>query len=54
MPTYEYRCNGCDTVFEKVLRLSDRTRKKPTCPSCKSEDVERVFSSFFANTSRKS
>ncbi len=52
MPTYQYQCSGCGEQFERRQRMSDT--KKPACPSCGKNRVERVFSSVFAKTSRKS
>ncbi|KIL97519.1 Reverse gyrase [Paramagnetospirillum magnetotacticum MS-1] len=37
MPYYTFRCTGCDTVFETLVRSSDT----PTCPQCASEALER-------------
>jgi putative FmdB family regulatory protein len=39
MPTYDYRCPGCRTLFE----VRHRTTERPTaCPRCGGE-IERVF-----------
>lgn len=54
MPTYEYRCQECENIFEQQGRITDREHLHPKCPDCGSEKVEQVFSSFFAKTSRKS
>lgn len=32
MPTYAYRCPGCGHEYEKLQKISDRTRAK--CPRC--------------------
>ncbi|MDQ3555237.1 MAG: zinc ribbon domain-containing protein, partial [Gemmatimonadota bacterium] len=32
MPTYEYRCPGCATAFEKVQRMSEPPVAE--CPAC--------------------
>ncbi len=41
MPIYEYQCRGCETFFERLVRLSsDEVR----CPSCDGVDLERVIS----------
>lgn len=40
MPLYSYRCTGCNTAFEALVRSSDT----PTCPSCGSEHLERLLS----------
>jgi len=29
VPIYEFRCETCGHVFEKMMRMSD-----PTCPAC--------------------
>ncbi len=54
MPTYEYRCRDCDETFEVPQRMEDHDSGGARCPSCGSEDVEQLFSAFFAKTSRKS
>ncbi len=54
MPTYEYRCLECDTVFEQPAKMSEHETNRPACPACGSGNVEQVFSTFFAKTSRKS
>jgi putative FmdB family regulatory protein len=42
MPIYEYKCLGCDSLFEKfLLRMDDEV----SCPSCDSTDLERIISS---------
>lgn len=41
MPTYSFRCRKCGHEFDElVAHFGD---KKP-CPSCGSEDVERLIS----------
>jgi putative FmdB family regulatory protein len=54
MPTYEYRCQDCHEVFEHRVRMADQRDAPPACPGCGGRQVEKVFSAFFANTSRKS
>ena len=49
MPIYEYRCNDCGNNFSRLQRVgagSDGIQ----CPKCKSENLERLLSSF-ASTS---
>jgi len=41
MPIYEYRCESCDAVSEKLVRNG----KEPTaCPECGAEALKRLIS----------
>jgi putative FmdB family regulatory protein len=40
VPLYEYVCRKCSRQFEELV-LGDA---KPVCPSCKSDDLERILS----------
>ena len=42
MPLYEYRCSGCNSQFELLIRGGT----VPTCPSCGSTALERILSMF--------
>ena len=43
MPIFEYRCESCDSQFEKIVfRDSDGVQ----CPNCQSPQAERLFSTF--------
>ena len=53
MPTYEYRCRDCENVFDRIEPLSEHGSRTPSCPKCKSRNVEQVLTSFFAKTSHK-
>jgi putative FmdB family regulatory protein len=46
MPIYDYRCRKCDCQFEILVRA----RMVPSCPSCQSEDLERLLSAFSVNS----
>ena len=46
MPLYEYRCRRCGITFEALVRGSDQI----ACPSCSAVDLERLVSSFAANS----
>jgi putative FmdB family regulatory protein len=55
VPTYEFKCGACGEQFERVMSISQREKEKaPSCPKCKKKSVQRVYTSFFAKTSRKS
>jgi putative FmdB family regulatory protein len=42
MPLFEYHCRDCGKRFEAFVTGSHR----PVCPSCKSEDLEKLVSVF--------
>lgn len=54
MPTYEYHCQKCDEVFTRIEHIEEHEKERPHCPKCDSTEVEQVFASFFAKTSKKS
>jgi len=42
MPTYEYKCNNCNYVFEMTQKMSDEPIK--ICPKC-GKDIKRLIGS---------
>ena len=42
MPSYDYRCTACDTVFEEFQRIT--ADPGATCPECGSEQCTRLIS----------
>lgn len=40
MPIYDYRCNDCDKTFELLIRSSS----VPVCPTCGSQQLEKLLS----------
>jgi putative FmdB family regulatory protein len=44
MPLYEYACRSCEHEFETLVRGN----ALPSCPSCRSEDLNRRQSVFAA------
>lgn len=54
MPVYEYACRDCKKTFQVVEAISEHGKKKVRCPKCDSKSVERIWSSVFVETSRKS
>lgn len=55
MPTYDFRCTACKKTFSVTMTYDEYDAKKVRCPTCKkSKPVERVFSTVFAKTSKKS
>jgi len=45
MPMYEYRCQDCGERFEQFRWLSEADARTQ-CPACRSERVEREYSTF--------
>lgn len=46
MPIYEYLCRRCNTIFQFLVRHPSETTS-PVCPKCdKSDEMERIMSSF--------
>ncbi len=54
MPLYEYRCRECGEAFSVRLHIIEHEKKRPKCPKCGSRKLEHVYSSFLANTAKKS
>ena len=42
MPIYEYRCQRCNTTFEKLVFKGEETRVK--CPDCGNKEVKKLLS----------
>jgi putative FmdB family regulatory protein len=40
MPLFEFKCETCQHQFEELVRGSE----KPACPSCGSQQLDRLFS----------
>ena len=49
MPLYDYQCRACGAQSELLVRASTT----PTCPACRSEELDRV-SSFVASVKSSS
>jgi putative FmdB family regulatory protein len=42
MPIYEYQCDECDHLFEKIQKMSDDPLKE--CPSCGKMSLRKLIS----------
>jgi putative FmdB family regulatory protein len=57
MPTYEFRCQKCNKIFEQVWALSEydkRIKEKQKCPKCGSVKTTKTVSVIQVKTSKKS
>jgi putative FmdB family regulatory protein len=43
MPLYEYICNECGRVFEKIVSFTE-AKKNPACPDCQSQHTQKKIS----------
>ncbi len=50
MPIYEYKCEECGAVFERLCRNYEDTGAR--CPDCNSEKCRRLISRVAASTSK--
>lgn len=46
MPIFEFKCQSCNHVFEKLL-LTGQSDAPQTCPQCQSNQVQKLISAPF-------
>ena len=54
MPVYEFACRDCEKTFEIIRPMSESASGNVKCIYCGSAKVERVWSTVYAVTSKKS
>ncbi len=54
MPTYVYRCEQCQEIFDRVETISEHGASTPRCPKCGGDKVVSVPAPFTAKTAKKS
>jgi len=47
MPIYEYKCDACGHVFQRLQSIGAVTQEM-SCPSCGKTETERLVSGFAA------
>jgi putative FmdB family regulatory protein len=52
MPIYEFYCTDCHTIFNFFSRRVN-TEKRPPCPKCGRQELERKWSLFAISKGRK-
>ncbi len=50
MPLYSYQCKGCANEFEQLVGRDDT----PACPSCGSQDLDRMLGTIAPHAHSKS
>ncbi len=45
MPLYEFECNKCEHIFDKILTIKEMEIVKLECPKCASDDIKKLISS---------
>ena len=51
MPTYDFICKKCGSIFEEYLSFND-DRSKLKCPKCRSKKIDRNFGSVQMGVSK--
>ena len=54
MPVYEFACRDCQKTFEIVRPMSESSSANVACTHCGSTNVERIWTTVHAVTSKKS
>jgi putative FmdB family regulatory protein len=54
MPMYDYKCSDCGKESLLVLTLKEHERGEVTCPCCGSKKMKQLYTSFIAQTTKKS
>ena len=49
MPLYDFACRACGHEFEALVRKAEPI----SCPECRSDNVERLISSFALRTDER-
>lgn len=53
MPLFDFVCRGCGTQFESLVRAPSYGDPPTTCPSCQSQDLDRLLASFAVKSAEK-
>jgi len=52
MPIYEYKCDNCSSVFDKLVSMSNTDPIE--CPQCHSEQTRKLLSAFASSAGSSS
>lgn len=53
MPLFDFLCRGCHTQFESLVRAASYGDPPTSCPTCHSQDLERLLASFAVSSAEK-
>lgn len=53
MPLFDFRCRVCQTQFESLVRAASYGDSPTTCPSCQSQDLERLLAAFAVSSAER-
>jgi putative FmdB family regulatory protein len=53
MPIYEYQCRRCGEVFERIMKVNEKSDTL-TCPYCGEKKPEKILSSFSSSKGSES
>jgi len=54
MPMYDYKCLDCGKESLIILTLKEHESGAAVCPSCGSKQLQQMYTSFIAHTTKKS
>jgi putative FmdB family regulatory protein len=53
VPLFDFVCRKCGIQFESLIRSASYGDPPPTCPSCQSQDLDRLLASFAVKSAEK-
>jgi len=53
VPLFDFVCRNCSTQFESLIRSASHGDPPTACPSCKSQDLDRLLASFAVKSAEK-
>lgn len=53
MPLFDFRCRACGGRFESLVRPPSYGDPPTACPSCGSQDLERLLATFAVSSAEK-
>ena len=54
MPVYEYHCSKCRRDVTVSMSINEHEKGKANCPTCVSQALRPLLSTFMSQTAKKS